>query len=97
MKDEYRKDAAKPEDKKNFIDITAEIEKAEGEIETIDQQIKDAKEEQVQLRYDFNQLHEKLIREGDLMSIDRLHALESERDAQRQKLDEAQDGLKDLY
>ena len=97
LKDEYRKEAAKPEDKKNFIDITAKIEKAEGEIETIDQQIKDAQEEQVQLRYDFNQLHEKLIREGDLMSIDRLRELESERDAQREKLDEAQEGLKDLY
>lgn len=97
LQDEYRKEAAKPEDKKNFIDITAEIEKAENEIENIEQQIKDAKEKQVQLRYDFNQLHEKLIREGDLMSIDRLHELESERDVQRKKLDEAQEGLKDLY
>ena len=97
LQDEYRKEAAKPEDKKNFIDITAEIEKAENEIENIEQQIKDAKEKQIQLRYDFTQLHEKLIREGDLMSIERLHELEKERDAQRTKLDEAQEGLKDLY
>lgn len=97
LQDEYRKEAAKPEDKKNFIDITAEIEKAENEIENIEQQIKDAKEKQIQLRYDFTQLHEKLIREGDLMSIERLHELENERDAQRTKLDEAQEGLKDLY
>ena len=95
LQDEYRKEAAKPEDKKNFIDITAEIEKAENEIENIEQQIKDAKEKQIQLRYDFTQLHEKLIREGDLMSIERLHELENERDAQRTKLDEAQEGLKD--
>ncbi len=97
LQDEYRKEAAKPEDKKNFIDITAEIEKAENEIENIEQQIKDAKEKQIQWRYDFTQLHEKLIREGDLMSIERLHELENERDAQRTKLDEAQEGLKDLY
>ena len=97
LKDEYRKESAKPEDKKHFIDITAKIEKAEDEIENIAEQIKDAKENQVQLRYEFNQLHEKLIREGDLMSIERLHELEGERDEQRKKLEEAQEGLKDLY
>ena len=97
LQDEYRKDAAKPQDKQNFIDLTAKIEKAEGEIENIEQQIKDQKENRVQLRYDFTQLHEKLIREGDLMSIERLRALESERDVQRKKLEEAQEGLKDLY
>lgn len=97
LQDEYRKESAQPQDKQNFIDLTAQIEKAEEEIESIDQQIKENDENQVSLRYDFTQLQEKLIREGDLMSVDRLHELEANRDEQQKILDEAQEGLKDLY
>ncbi len=97
LQDEYRKESAQPQDKQNFIDLTAQIEKAEEEIESIDQQIKENDENQVSLRYDFGQLQEKLIREGDLMSVDRLHELEANRDEQQKILDEAQEGLKDLY
>ncbi len=97
LQDDYRKESAKPQDKQNFIDITAKIEKAEESIEEIGDRIKDYEDNQVQLQYDFNQLQEKLIREGDLMSVDRLHELEVKRDNHQRELDEAQDGLKDLY
>lgn len=97
LQDDYRKESAKPQDKQNFIDITAKIEKAEESIEEIGDRIKDYEDNQVQLQYDFNQLQEKLIREGDLMSVDRLHELEAKRDNHQRELDEAQDGLKDLY
>lgn len=97
LQDEYRKESAKPQDKQNFIDITAKIEKAEESIEAIGDQIKEYEDRQVQLQYDFNQLQEKLIREGDLMSADRLHELEAKRDNHQRELDEAQDSLKDLY
>lgn len=97
LQDEYRKESAQPQDKQNFIDITAKIEKAEEEIEVIDQQINEHKENQMSLQYDYNQLQEKLIREGDLMSVDRLQKLEEKREEQQGVLDEAQEGLKDLY
>ncbi len=97
LQDEYRKESAQPQDKQNFIDLTAKIEKAEETIEEIEQQIKENTENQVQLRYDFTQLQEKLIREGDLMSVERLRELEAKREVQKKNLDDAQDGLKDLY
>ncbi len=97
LQDEYRKESAKPQDKQNFIDVTAKIEKAEESIEAIGDQIKEHEDLQVQLQYDFNQLQEKLIREGDLMSADRLHELEAKRDNNQKELEEAQDSLKDLY
>ena len=97
LQDEYRKESAKPQDKQDFIDVTARIEKAEEDIEAIDEHIKEYDERQVQLQYDFNQLQEKLIREGDLMSVDRLHELEEKRDSHQKELDDAQEGLKDLY
>ena len=97
LQDEYRKESAKPQDKQNFIDVTAKIEKAEESIEAIGDQIKEYEDRQVQLQYDFTQLQEKLIREGDLMSADRLHELEAKRDNHQRELEDAQDGLKDLY
>ena len=97
LQDEYRKESAQPQDKQNLIDVIAQIEKAEEEIDAIEQQIKEKDENKISLRYDFTQLQEKLIREGDLMSVERLHELEDNRDAQQKILDEAQDGLKDLY
>lgn len=97
LQDEYRKESAQPQDKQNFIDITAKIEKAEEEIDSIDQKINEHKENQMGLQYDYNQLQEKLIREGDLMSVDRLQKLEEKRLEQQGVLDEAQEGLKDLY
>ena len=97
LQDEYRKESAQPQDKQNLIDVIAQIEKAEEEIDAIEQQIKEKDENKISLHYDFTQLQEKLIREGDLMSVERLHELEDNRDAQQKILDEAQDGLKDLY
>lgn len=97
LQDEYRKESAQPQDKQNFIDITAKIDKAEEEIDSIDQKINEHKETQMGLQYDYNQLQEKLIREGDLMSVDRLQKLEEKREEQQGVLDEAQERLKDLY
>ena len=97
LQDEYRKESAQPQDKQNLIDVIAQIEKDEEEIDAIDQQIKEKEEHKNSLRYDFTQLQEKLIREGDLMSVERLHELQENRDKQQQLLDEAQEGLKDLY
>ncbi|MGM9826246.1 MAG: DNA sulfur modification protein DndD [Paludibacteraceae bacterium] len=97
LQDEYRKESAQPQDKQNLIEVIAQIEKAEAEIEVIEQNIKEKDENKISLRYDFTQLQEKLIREGDLMSVERLHELEANRDEQQRLLYEAQDGLKDLY
>lgn len=97
LQDEYRKESAQPQDRADFIDLTAKIQKAEKTIEDIEQQILDNEAKKVELRYDFTQLQEKLIREGDMMSVERLHELEEKRATHQTNLDEAQDCLKDLY
>lgn len=97
LQDEYRKDSAKPEDKSKFIELSANIEKAEAKQIDIDDQIAKLEDQKVQKEYDFNQLHEKLVREGDLMSLDRLHELQEKRENQQAEVNDSQEGLKDLY
>jgi DNA sulfur modification protein DndD len=97
LQDEYRKESAQPQDRADFIDITAKIDKEEASIGDIDEQIQENENKTIQLRYDYTQLQEKLIREGDLMSVERLHELQEKRETHQKDLDEAQDGLKDLY
>lgn len=97
LQDEYRKESAQPQDRADFIDITAKIKKEEASIDGIDEKIQEIENKTVQLRYDFTQLQDKLIREGDLMSVERLHELQDKRETHQKELDEAQDGLKDLY
>ena len=97
IQDEYRKESAQPEDKAKFIEISANIEKAETALSDIDQQVIRLQDEKVQKDYDFQQLQEKLVREGDLMSLERLHELEAKREKQQAEMNDAQEGLKDLY
>lgn len=97
LQDEYRKESAQPQDKAKFIELSANIEKAETQLTYIDQQIANYQDEKVQKDYDYQQLQEKLVREGDLMSLDRLHELEAKREQQQNEVNEAQEGLKDLY
>lgn len=97
IQDEYRKESAKPEDKSRFIEVSANIEKAEATITGIDSEIAKLQDEKVQKDYDYNQLQEKLVREGDLMSLDRLHELEKKKEKQQAEMNEAQEGLKELY
>ena len=49
------------------------------------------------MKYECNELQEKLIREGDLMSIERLNELKDEQEEYQKEATEAQEGLKDLY
>ena len=97
LQDEYRRESALPQDRDEFIDVCGRIEKAEGDIREIDEAIQEKENEKVQLDFDYTQLQEKLIREGDLMSMERLNELKEKRTTHQTSLDEAQDGLKDLY
>jgi len=97
LQDKYRKESAKPEDRSKFIEVSANIEKAETRLVDIDNEIEELKDNKVEKEYDLKQLEEKLVREGDLMSLERLHELESKRANMKADVDEAQDGLKELY
>ena len=97
LQDEYRRESALPQDRAEFIDLCAKIDKAEDLIQELGEKIQGKEDEKVQLEFDYAQLQEKLIREGDLMSMERLNELKEKRTTHQTNLDEAQDGLKDLY
>ncbi len=97
LQDEYRRESALPQDRVAFIDLCAKIEKEDAEIESINNDIQKKLDDQVQLNYEHTQLQEKLIREGDSMSVEHLKELEENRGTYQKSLDEAQEGLKDLY
>ena len=97
LQDDFRKEAAKPADKKEFNELLASITTDEGVIEDCDDEISKKQERLSLLKYECTELQEKLIREGDLMSLDRLNELKELQEKYQSDVAEAQEGLKDLY
>lgn len=97
LQDEYRKDSAQPQEKAEFNDLTAQIDNGNLFIEQSKQDISEKEEKLAELQYDQNELQEKLIREGDLMSVDKLNELKEKQGKFQIDVEEAQEGLKDLY
>lgn len=97
LQDEYRREAAQPKEKEEFNKLLASIATDESKIEDIDRDIADNQEKLTIQKYEFGELQERLIREGDLMSVDKLHELEQQRERLEVDVQQAQEGLKDLY
>ena len=97
LQDDYRKEAAQPKDKKEFNELLAAINTDEEFITDCEKQISQKQNKISLLKYECNELQEKLIREGDLMSLERLKELKDKQEEHKAKVSEAQDGLKDLY
>lgn len=97
LQDDYRKEAAQPKDKKEFNELLAAINTDEELVTEYEKQISQKQNKISLLKYECNELQEKLIREGDLMSLERLKELKDKQEELKTKVSEAQDGLKDLY
>lgn len=97
IQDDYRKEAAQPKDKKEFNDLLATITTDEDYISYCEKQISEHQERVSLLKYECNELQEKLIREGDLMSIEKLNELKEKQEKLQNEVSDAQEGLKDLY
>ena len=97
LQDDYRRESAQPKDKKEFNELLASITTDEDSIVDIDSKITEFQENLTLLKYELNELQEKLIREGDLMSIDKLKELKAQQEKCESDVNESQEGLKDLY
>lgn len=97
IKDEYRKESAKPEDKKEFNDLLNNIDYGENKIQELNEDIKQLDEDVLQQKHDSKELQEKLIREGDTMTMDELNSYRERRDEKNKEMREAEDGLKEMY
>lgn len=97
IKDDYRKTSANSNEKREFNELIIEIDTKEEFIETLSEEIRNLEDDRVIKRHDSNELQLKLIREGDLMSIDELNRLNNQKIEFEAKLKDAEDGLKKLY
>ena len=97
LQDDYRREAAQPQDKKDFNELIASIATDEEYISDCESHITEHQDRLSLLKYECNELQEKLIREGDLMSIERLNELKDKQEECRKEVEDAQEGLKDLY
>lgn len=97
IQDDYRKDSAKPEDRVAFNGLLSSIKNDEDEIKDIEETITKNDEDIMIARHDSNELQEKLVREGDLMSLEKLNELRENADGLRTSLQSYEAQLKDLY
>lgn len=97
LQDDYRRESAQPKDKKEFNELLAAIATDEEYITDCDKQISENQDKVSLLKYECNELQEKLIREGDLMSIEKLNELKEKQEQLKNEVSDAQEGLKDLY
>lgn len=97
LQDEYRKESAQPKDKKDFNELLAAIATDEDYITDCERNIEEGESKVSLLKYECNELQEKLIREGDLMTLDKLAELKGKQEECLVEVSEAQEGLKDLY
>lgn len=97
IQDDYRKSSAKPQEKREFNGLIADIDFKEGEIGRLIEEISNLEEDRVFKRHNSAELQSKLIREGDMMSADELQKLNNRKEELGIVLREADDCLKDLY
>lgn len=97
IQDDYRKESAQPEDRKEFNELLASITTDESNITLMDSKIEELQNDLTLLKYEVNELQEKLIREGDKMSPERLEELKSSKEKYQFEVNDSQEGLKDLY
>ena len=97
IQDDYRKDSAKPQDRVAFNNLLSSIKNDENEIRDIDECISRNGEDIMIAQHDSNELQEKLVREGDLMSLDKLNELREKAEGLRTALQSYEIQLKDLY
>ena len=97
IQDDYRKASAKPQEKREFNELIADIDFKESEIDRLTDEISNLEEDRVFKRHNSAELQSKLIREGDMMSADELKKLNNRKEKLETVLREADDSLKDLY
>lgn len=97
LQDDYRKESAQPKERREYNELIASIDSDEECIQEDERKISEENERVSILRVECNELQEKLIREGDLMTLDKLNELKTKQNELQSEVTEAQDGLKDLY
>ena len=97
IQDDYRKASAKPQEKREFNGLIADIDFKESEINRLTEEIDNLENDRVFNRHNSAELQSKLIREGDMMSADELKRLTNRKTELEIVLKDADESLRDLY
>lgn len=97
IQDEYRQASAKPQEKREFNALIADINFKESEIDRLSEEITNLEDDRVIKRHNSTELQSTLIREGDTMSAEELVKLNNRKVELGRVLKEAEESLKDLY
>lgn len=97
IQDDYRKASAKPQEKREFNGLIADIDFKESEINRLTEEIDNLENDRVFNRHNSIELQSKLIREGDMMSADELKRLTNRKTELEIVLKDADESLRDLY
>lgn len=97
IQDDYRRESAKPKEKEEFINLIAKIDGIAVKLEDLEEQEKNLEADKVEKKHESGVIQEKLIREGNLLTIEQLEELRSNRTILDERLKELQNELKGLY
>jgi DNA sulfur modification protein DndD len=95
--DDYRRKSAKPEEKKELNQLHTDIANGNLEINRINENIDELKEQKNQCDKDAEDIQRRLIRDGDKMTLDELNELKSQQIGLEEKKNELQEQLKDYF
>lgn len=95
--DEYKKQSANAKEREAFNNLETIIKNNKIKIEEAEAQIDKLKEERNSNKFESNQIQEKLIREGNKMTVEELNILKDEEAALSAKIELLQESLKDSF
>ncbi len=97
LQDDYKKKAAKPEDRKKFNEIETSITNAEIDIVQLSNEIENLSTKKLELQHEADEIQKKLIKEGHYMTVDQINELKEQERTQKNKLNKLQEELKELF
>ncbi len=97
IQDDYKKNAAKPEDRRYFIEIEKNIEIKDLEILDIEKEIEELKIKKAETKHDSDEIQKKLIKEGNYMTVEQVNKFKEQENILEKHLDELQERLKELF
>lgn len=95
--DDYRRKSAKPEELRDFNIIKTSLENKQLEIDEFEENIQTLNQEKVEKQSESNEIQMKLIQEGNLMTLEQLNELKSEKEGLESTINNLQEDLKDLF
>ncbi len=97
LQDDYRRESANPKEKEEFNNLIAAIKNCEIKIDELEQQKDNLQQERTEKRHESSLIQEKLIREGNQMTLEQLNQLKFKEDELKVRLNSLQDELKDIF